>query len=158
MEGLTIRLAAIEEADTIASLWLRSRAVSIDTIPPAAHSDYEVRRWFTEIVVPDRDVWVAQIAGEDIIGLLVLDAEWLDQLYVDPDEWGNGIGSALLDKAKQERPVGFDLWTFTENVGARRFYERHGLAVIDWTDDDNEEAAPAIRYRWAGLNDLWLKS
>src|ERR1700676_3924792 len=150
MDGVSIRLAAIDEADAIASVWWRSRSASVDVIPPAVHAEPEVRRWFSDVVLPDRAVWVAQIAGTGTVGLLVLDEDRLDQLYVDPHQWGHGIGSALLDEAKHQRPHGFDLWTFTANLGARRFYERHGLTVIDWTDHDNEEAAPALRYRWAG--------
>ena len=59
-------------------------------------------------------------------GLACLDGDWLTQLYVHPEYHNRGIGTALLDHVKRERPDGFQLWTFQANDGARRFYERHG--------------------------------
>jgi GNAT superfamily N-acetyltransferase len=85
------------------------------------------------------------VAG--LVGILVLDGEWLDQLYVDPDLTGRGIGSRLLAVADRERPRGLQLWTFASNAGAQRFYERHGFVEVDRTDGrSNEEGAPDILY------------
>src|SRR5258708_40372951 len=50
--------------------------------------------------------------------------------------------------SKRERPEGIKLWTFAANVGARRFYERHGFVAIDATAGDNEEGAPDVCYEW----------
>jgi GNAT superfamily N-acetyltransferase len=80
---------------------------------------------------------------------MVLDDGWIDQLYVDPMRTGNGLGSALIDFAKERSPEALDLWTFRSNHGARRFYERHGFIVVGSTEDDNEERAPALHYRWS---------
>jgi GNAT superfamily N-acetyltransferase len=51
--------------------------------------------------------------------MLVLDGEWIDQLYVDPTHTGHGIGSRLLEVAKRERPSGLRLWTFVSNSDSR---------------------------------------
>jgi hypothetical protein len=60
-----------------------------------------------------------------------------------------GAGSLLLAKAKAELPQGFSLWTFQANLGARRFYERHGLTETRRTRGaDNEECLPDILYEW----------
>jgi GNAT superfamily N-acetyltransferase len=40
------------------------------------------------------------------------------------------------------------LWTFESNLGAQRFYERHGFRPIERTAGDNEEGAPDILYIW----------
>jgi GNAT superfamily N-acetyltransferase len=65
-----------------------------------------------------------------------------------PDWTGRGIGARLLDLAKVLRPDRLELWTFAANIGARRFYERHGFLAVDATDGDNEEGAPDVRYEW----------
>ena len=107
-----------------------------------------MRDWFRDVVLPTRDVVVAERDGE-IVGLLVLDGDWVNQLYVAPGCTGEGVGTTLLDAAKERRPGGLDLWTFQSNVGARRFYERHGFVAVTMTDGDNEEGAPDVQYRWA---------
>ena len=49
------------------------------------------------------------------------DGDWLDDLYVAPAHAGQGIGSALLDLVKAQRPGGFCLWVFESNTpGPRR--------------------------------------
>jgi len=79
----------------------------------------------------------------------VLGDATVDYLYIEPEMTGRGIGSALLDHAKHRRPAGFSLWTFQENEGARRFYERHGLRVIRLTNGEgNEEKTPDVLYAW----------
>ena len=66
-----------------------------------------------------------------------------------PERTGRGIGTQLLARAKERRPKGFFLWTFQQNEGARRFYERHGLQPIEYGDGSgNEEGVPDVRYEW----------
>jgi ribosomal protein S18 acetylase RimI-like enzyme len=46
-------------------------------------------------------------------------------------------------------PDGLQLWVFQKNVGARRFYERHGFRLVELTDGaGNEENEPDARYEW----------
>jgi GNAT superfamily N-acetyltransferase len=133
----------------VSDVWLRSRHASFPAIPLPVHSDESVQEWFATVVMTTRDVWVVDIDHE-VVALLVLEGDWVDQLYVDPDWTGRGFGSRLIDAAKKQRPSGLDLWTFQSNAGARRFYERHGFAAVAMTDGDNEEGAPDVRYRWSG--------
>lgn len=92
---------------------------------------------------------MAERASGAVVGLLVLDAEWIDQLYVDPEATRRGIGAKLIGVAKRERPDGLRLWTFVSNEGAQRFYLRHGFHEVERTDGArNEERAPDIQYVW----------
>ena len=142
---MRIRRGGHADARAAADLWLRSRKASIPAIPPPVHDDDDVRDYFSGHVMSNCELWLAEEAG-GIVGILVLGGEWIDQLYIDPDHWGQGIGGALLDVAKRERPVGLRLWTFAGNAGARRFYERHGFVEAGGTDGDNEEDAPDVLY------------
>lgn len=144
---MDIRRARRDEAAAIADVWIRSRRASIPAIPPPIHDDDQVRTYFEHVVLPTYDVWVAESDGA-VIALLALHGDWIEHLYVDPDRVGAGVGSALLDVAKRERPGGLRLWTFEANAGARRFYERHGLTPTATTAGDNEEGAPDIHYVW----------
>ena len=52
-------------------------------------------------------------------------------------------------RAKERRPNGFRLWVFQGNEGARRFYERQGLRLVELTDGSaNEEREPDALYEW----------
>lgn len=142
-----IRRATQDEAGIVADLYWRAREAAVPAIPPGIHPLDDVHRHFAETVLPERDTWVA-MEGDDIIGLLVLEPGWVDHLYLEPSRTGEGIGTHLLDHAKQLQPEGLDLWAFQSNTGARRFYERHGFVAVTFTDDDNEEGAPDVKYRW----------
>jgi GNAT superfamily N-acetyltransferase len=144
---VTLRCARPADSVELAEVWLRSRKASVPAIPQPVHTDEEVRAWFREVVLPNREVWVAQTGGK-IVGLLVLDEDWVDQLYIDPAWAGQGVGSRLIAMAKEQRPSGLRLWTFQSNVRARRFYERHGFVAVKTTDGDNEERAPDVCYEW----------
>jgi GNAT superfamily N-acetyltransferase len=144
----TPRPVRSSEADAVAALWLRSRRASVPAIPAPVHGDDEVYDWFATVVIPERETWVIEHAGS-IIAVLVLEPGWIDQLYVDPEFTGRGLGSHLMDVAKQANPRGLDLWTFETNTGARRLYERHGFVAVGATDGDNEEGAPDVRYHWS---------
>ena len=73
----------------------------------------------------------------------------MEHLYVRPDLLRRGIGSALLQRAKERLPSGFRLWVFLQNVPARHFYERHGLRLVEETDGSrNEERTPDALYEW----------
>jgi GNAT superfamily N-acetyltransferase len=146
--AMEIRRAVPNDAESLAALWIRSRAASVPSIPPSVHSSEEVHRWFKEEVVPSFEVWVADVGGGDITGLIALDNEWIDQLYVDQGLTGRGIGGVLLAQAMRLRPTGLKLWTFQSNHRARRFYETHGFVATASTTGNNEEVAPDVCYEW----------
>ena len=143
-----VRRARAEEACVIAGVWLRSRAASVPEVPLPVHTEDEVRAWFQEVVLPEREVWVADDGGA-VVAVLVLDDDWINQLYVEPGHTGCGIGGQLMAVAKRQRPSALRLWAFEANVRARRFYERHGFVATGSTAGDNEEGAPDVRYEWS---------
>jgi GNAT superfamily N-acetyltransferase len=144
---MEIRKGVPGDAGSLAALWLRSRRAAVPSIPPPVHTDEEVHRWFEGIVLATCEVWVATGKGE-AIGLMVLDHEWIDQLYVDPARTGRGVGGGLLEHAMRLRPTGLKLWTFQSNLDARRFYEAHGFVATTMTAGDNEEQTPDVCYMW----------
>jgi GNAT superfamily N-acetyltransferase len=140
-----IRGARPVDTDAIAELYERSFGTL--TFLPVLHTLEEHCVWFGR-VVEHQEVWVWEEEGL-ILGFIGLGEAMVSYLYVEPEMTGRGIGSALLDHAKERRSAGFTLWTFQQNAGARRFYERHGLRVVRLTDgEDNEEKTPAALYAW----------
>ena len=80
------------------------------TPPPTVDTDEEVQRWFEEVVLPTCEVWVANSTGE-AIALMVLNQEWIDQLYVDPlRRVGASVAHyRLCDEAASKRTQTLDL-------------------------------------------------
>ncbi|MEU9008406.1 GNAT family N-acetyltransferase [Streptomyces sp. NPDC048479] len=144
---LVFRRADDSDAADIADVWLRSFTAALPTVR-RAHSNDEVRDWFSYVVVPQYETWVVVAEGA-VVGLLVLDGGELEQLYLDPSWRGRGVGDRFVELAKQQRPDGLRLWTFQVNEPAQRFYERHGFIAVERTDGlRNEEHEPDIRYAW----------
>ena len=71
---LRLRRGTDRDAVAVSALYLRVRKAAKATIPMAAHTDDEVRRWIAERVVPHAELWVAEDDGGALVGLLVLDA------------------------------------------------------------------------------------
>ena len=139
-----MRRARADEGPAIAEVWLAARRAA--PIPPAVHGDDEVRVWISDLLLPSCEVWVA-VAGDEVVGMMALDGEWVEQLYVLPEHQRRGHGRRLLERAMSER-VALTLWTFTSNVAAQRFYEANEFTPTGLPSNDNEEHALAIRYRW----------
>jgi GNAT superfamily N-acetyltransferase len=144
-----VRRAEPADAGAVSRVYLLARHAAVPAIPPLVHPDDDVRRWIATEVLPHRETWVADDPDAGAVAMMVLDGSWLDQLYVHPDHQARRLGTALLDRAKQLRPTGLQLWTFQSNLDARRFYERHGFEAVERTDGTgNEERAPDVRYVW----------
>jgi GNAT superfamily N-acetyltransferase len=164
---LRIERAGADDAPALSRIHLTARAAAGDAFPPAAHADEwahgagsgatpkaagrpcdgEYLPHLLRDVLPHAEVWIARRAEEGV-GMLVLEGDLLDDLYVLPAAQGTGVGSALLAHAKRLRPGGLELWVFTSNRPARAFYRRHGFELVGGTSGANEERAPDLRLRW----------
>jgi ribosomal protein S18 acetylase RimI-like enzyme len=117
-------------------------------LPPIPTLD-EYRRFVSTILLPKQEVLVAEDEDGRIVGWASMTEGSLEHLYVDPERQNHGLGSELLASVVERMPDGFSLWTFQKNEGARRFYERHGLDAVEFTDGaTNMEREPDVRYEW----------
>ena len=138
----------------MADVHVDCRDANVGSMPPMVHSREETHAWMAERLAAGSEGWVAERGGR-IVGYLVITGDWVDDLFLAPGETGQGIGEALLDLAKAQRPAGLCLWVFESNQGARRFYRRHGLVELESTDGSgNEERSPDIRMAWPGADPL----
>jgi GNAT superfamily N-acetyltransferase/chorismate mutase len=151
---LTLRPADAADLPSIAEVHARAREASYPSMPRGLHPLPEVRQWVARWDRSIFSVWVAT-AGDEVLGYARFDDIWLDDLYVDPSAQGTGVGSALLDLVKAQRPAGFCLWVFESNEPARAFYRARGLVDLEHTDGaTNEERAPDLRMAWPGVAPL----
>jgi GNAT superfamily N-acetyltransferase len=139
--------ATPDDAGEIADLYLASRADALSELH-RLHTDDEVRTWISGTMLRCCQVWVAGRNG-GIVGFLALNGDVIDQLYVLPGHYRQGIGSQLLAVAKQNC-ARLRLFTFQRNVRARAFYQAHGFRLFDLNDGSrNAEQEPDAQYIWS---------
>ena len=63
-------------------------------------------------------------------GLIQIEGNRIVELYVDYFFQDQGIGSRLIEYAKENYPVTY-LWAIEKNTDAIRFYESHGFHLTD---------------------------
>lgn len=151
---VNLRPATAADLEVLADVHLASRHAAGPAFPAGVHAADEVRDWVAGWDLTTYDVWLAESA-DGVVGYARCTPTWLDDLYLLPAAQGQGIGSALLDRVKAERPDGFGLWVFETNVPARDFYLRRGFVELERTDGSaNEERAPDIKMAWPGREPL----
>jgi len=144
---ITLRAATPDDAPVLAALFTHTRRTCMRYLP-ALHTADEDQAWMRDVVFKHCDVWLAELDGR-VAGFLAVRGDRLEHLYVDSDFHSRGVGSALLDKARELMPGGFTLWIFQQNAQARRSYERRGLVLLRETDGaNNEERTPDAEYAW----------
>ncbi|MGH9225570.1 MAG: GNAT family N-acetyltransferase [Acidimicrobiales bacterium] len=144
-----IRRAGARDADAVAELFVRAHYQAVPGIPPLAFPDDHVHEWLAGVIRQGCDAWVAEAESGAVVGFMLLEEDWIAQLYLDPSWTGRGIGARFIEIAKRRRPDGLQLWTFQSNCGANRFYERHGFVAEERTDGStNQERTPDVRYVW----------
>lgn len=142
-----LRRASLQDMPELARLYRRTVRTSLPFLPEL-HTPEEDAWWFGERLFALNEVWLAEgEAGPE--GYIAFRADFIEHLFIAPEAQGRRLGVALLDKAKQSGAAELSLWTFQQNLRARRFYERHGFFVVIETDGaDNEENLPDVLYRW----------
>lgn len=115
-------------------------------IPAMVHSETAAMTYFQQYLqtVP----FFVLSSHQRIVGMMVINNSWIEQLYVHPEHCSHGYGGQLVRYAQQLYPQRLQLWTFAANNGARRFYEYHGF-IPKQMSSDNEEQTPAVRYLWS---------
>jgi putative acetyltransferase len=142
----------LREEETVQAARIHREAMGgFDWFDNALHTPAEDRAFYRGIVFAE-NVIDGAFGGEQLLGFLAWNKGWIEHLYVDPEFHSQGIGGALVERAK----AGDDelrLWTFQANEGARCFYERHGFVAEEFTDGSgNEEKLPDVRYHWKRMN------
>jgi putative acetyltransferase len=141
-----VRPARAVDAPIIAIL---NRHVRTKAMPylPSLHTTDEDLRYFTDNVLCDCCVTVAESAGE-IIAFCATRVGWIDHLYVDPEFQGKGIGTILMRLALHDQ-TDVRLLVFQRNTKAITFYTKCWFREIERSDGGgNEEREPDVLMQW----------
>ena len=145
---ISIRPYRSTDSDALIVLWRVAREKSLpDFQLRKGHFFYEDCDYFQNYVVAKNRIWVA-IRDRRRVGFMAMNGSFVDQLYIHPDHWRQGIGRRLLDLAKQLSPEHVWLYTLQINAGARAFYERHGFIAEKLGVSPPPESEPDVEYHW----------
>jgi ribosomal protein S18 acetylase RimI-like enzyme len=160
-----VRIRAAEPGDArrIAEIHVRSwRAAYRGILPDSVLDELSVEereRSWEALLSGGGDAWLTLVAEEEAVlaGFCSVatpggEAAEIGALYVDPDRWRRGVGSALMSAtlaALSERGRhDAVLWVLPENQPALAFYERFGFAVEHGIEKVEERSGrPVIRLR-----------
>ena len=153
--GVALRPARPDEADALTHLMVRAKA---------SHGyDAETMRLFAPslVLTPGhiaRDWVLVASAGDDgaVLGFAHVERRddpavaWLEDLFVDPDAQGRGVGTLLWRAALDHaRALGAAELRFDADPHATAFYERLGADVVGETHSTliPGRTLPLMRYR-----------
>lgn len=129
-------LQTAQDLDKVVALWCRASIASHDFMPPA----------FWQAACPAmRDCYLPQantaVMAEKggITGFVSCIEQHIAALFVDPTYQNESRGSALLLHVLADRDIA-SVDVYAANLGARRFYERHGFRVTGQGIDDATDA------------------
>ena len=143
----TIRAYNPSDIDDVVKLWWKTWHQTFPEIKhPQSYSLWKTR--FENDLTVRGSIWVAEIENK-IVGFMVVmeEEQELNQLFVDSDYQNQGIGKAMLEKAKAICPQGLTLTTLQSNTKACLFYEKHGFKPCRLSTN-KINAQPNIEYRW----------
>ena len=121
------------DIDQILAIWLSASIT--------AHDFIESSFWKSKIsemrnvYIPTSETLVYEADGE-VVGFYSLYENNLAAIFVAPGSQGKGVGSVLLDDAKNRRES-LQLTVYKENTPSIKFYEKHGFTLLGEQIDEH---------------------
>jgi len=145
---LVIREYKPKDFDVVTILWRIAREKSVPEFQrEKGHFFYEDQEYFQNKILERAQVWVTEMKGYPV-AFMAMENDFIDQLYIHPDYWRQGIGKMLLDFAKERFPDHLWLYTLQVNVNARAFYEKNDFVAEKFGFSDPPENEPDVQYHW----------
>jgi ribosomal protein S18 acetylase RimI-like enzyme len=160
-----LRAATIDDVDALGALHVRAWQAAYAGMMPAdflagLRSEDRAAMWRGWFADPGTAALSVGVLDERVCGFVCFGPHASDDdevevyaLNVDPDAWGRGVGTALLEHAvavlESQHEGDAVLWVVAENERARRLYEAAGWAWDGGSSTDDVGGMPVteLRYR-----------
>ena len=148
LEKFFVRDYCPEDFDAATILWRVAREKSLPEFQRAkGHFFYEDQDYFRDHILKENKVWIVEM-DKCPVAFMAMRDDFIDHLYVHPDYQNHGIGTALLEHARQISPEHLWLYTLQVNWNARAFYEKNGFTADKFGISPLPENEPDIQYHW----------
>jgi len=146
--SFSIREYQSKDFDAVTILWRVAREKSLPGFQrEKGHFFYEDQNYFRDQILVKNKIWVVDMESHPV-AFMAIENDFIDQLYVHPDQWRQGIGNALLNFARSLSPDHLWLYTLQVNVNARSFYEKNGFVAEKFGFSPPPENEPDVEYHW----------
>lgn len=128
-----IRPFTPEDTEAVMKIWL--------TASEKAHDFISMEYWRSTAplvekeILPRADTHVFVRDGKVLGFLSLIEGDHIGALFVAPESQGQGIGRALLEDRKAEKPL-LTLAVYRENHGAAAFYRSQGFSLLEERTDE----------------------
>ncbi len=143
-----IQIRPYQESDReeVIALWRASKRKAFPYVEIQQH--YTLAgdtHYFQSVLTESCDIWLAE-NEEGLLGMMALEGDLINQLFVATTTQRRGVGTALLNKALELHPDRLRAFTFQKNRAARAFFEKHGFLIIDASLSPAPENEPDLEY------------
>lgn len=83
---------------------------------------------YVKEILPNADIYV-YVLDKHIVGLVGVNNNYIEGIFIDINNQHTGIGTSLLDKVKENKDS-LTLSVYKKNVNAIKFYEKNNFIVI----------------------------
>ena len=118
-----VRLFEFRDLDKIMEIWLDG---NIKAHPFIAEEYWKKNFDSVKSILPNAEVYVYE-NGNEILGFIGMDAEYIAGLFVKEGHQRKGIGHELIEKVKQKKRL--SLHVYEKNAGAIAFYKSESFSV-----------------------------
>ena len=130
----------------LVQMWRNSFERAVGVSNPHPFEDH--LRFLDEELSQSHSVVVAlEEEGCKVIGFIAFTPKKISQLYVHVGHQKRGIGSRLLDIAKEKSHGCLRLFTFERNRSAQRFYQSRGFRIVARGFEESMQLED-IEYEW----------
>lgn len=122
----TVRPYHINDLESVLAAWESATAVA----HPFLTEDFlnQERHNIPNVYLPNAETWVAEQNG-NVVGFIALIGNEVGAIFVDATLHNGGIGTALMDKAKDLRGD-LEVEVFEANSIGRQFYAKSGFRPL----------------------------
>lgn len=130
-----IRKFKCSDIDAVMQIWKNENIKAHDFIS----QDYWLNNYdYVKSVLPNAEIYV-YTENDEISGFLGLNGNYIEGIFVKSESQHNGIGSALLNKAKQNNTQ-LTLNVYEKNINVFNFYKKSGFTIAEEkTDTETNE-------------------
>ena len=136
-----------EDFEIVAKFWFAAIQAAEPELVQRMGYEFTGAREYFKTVVAENQMWVYELEGVPV-GILGIQNDYIDRLYVDPNYHRRGIGKALLDHARKLSPQHLWLKTDQANKMSRPFYEKDGFVATKFGVSPPPESEPDVEYHW----------